>query len=59
MQQLPNDVERVGLKEVRPFHHEDVYYSKSKNFTGTGDEFVKAGHGYNFICLSDTRRLVI
>lgn len=44
--QLPNDAIAAGYKEVRPFHHEQLFRSESAEFTGTEQEFVKAGHGY-------------
>lgn len=47
--QLPNDVVSVGYKEVRPFHHEQVFRSEEAGFTGTEEEFVKAGHGYRYV----------
>lgn len=46
--QLPDDAVSVGYKEVRPFHHEQVFRSASAGFTGTEREFVAAGHGYAY-----------
>lgn len=37
---LPNDVVATGYKQVRPFHHEQVFTSVSKGFTGTANEFL-------------------
>lgn len=55
--QLPNDVVAVGYKEVRPFHHEQVFQSNSVGFTGTEREFVAAGHGYEYVQIdAHTRR---
>ena len=48
MIQLPDDVVSKGYKEVRPFHHEQVFYSPSKGFGGTEKEFVAAGYGYEY-----------
>lgn len=57
--QLPNDAVAVGYKEVRPFHHEQVFHSASAGFTGTEQEFVNAGHGYVYVQVdSYTRREV-
>lgn len=56
--QLPNDVVAVGYKEIRPYHHEQVFRSESADFTGTGDEFVKAGHGYEYVQTSPHTRHV-
>ena len=57
--QLPNDAVSCGYKETRPFHFEQVFRSQSACFTGTEQEFVAAGHAYNFIQLDDfTRRVV-
>lgn len=57
--QLPNDVVSVGYKEVRPFHHEQVFQSDSAGFTGTEQEFVAAGHGYEYVQIDAyTRRVV-
>ena len=46
--QLPNDVQSIGYKEVKPFHHEQVFSSLSTGFTGTEREFVLAGHAYAY-----------
>lgn len=55
--QIPDDAVAVGYKEVRPFHHEQVFRSKSAAFTGTEREFVQAGHGYAYVQLdAHTRR---
>ena len=55
--QLPNDAVSCGYKEVRPFHFEQVFHSQSIGFTGTEQEFVVAGHAYNFVQLDAfTRR---
>lgn len=47
--QLPDDAVSVGYKETKPFHQEQVFQSKSANFTGTEKEFVAAGHGYEYV----------
>lgn len=46
--QLPNDAVAVGYKEIRPYHHEQVFQSESAGFTGTESKFVEAGHGYEY-----------
>lgn len=56
--QLPDDVTAQGYRETRPFHHEQVFYSKQHGFMGTEREFVKAGLGYEYY-ESDFRRFVI
>ena len=55
--QLPDDVISTGYKEVRPFHHAQVFFSPLLNFTGTEEEFVKACHAYRFVQIDKhTRR---
>lgn len=56
--QLPNDVINKGYKETRPYHHEQVFYSPSLNFTGTEKEFIKAGHAYEFRAGRSGERIV-
>ena len=46
--QLPDDVIALGYSETRPFHFEQVFYSRSHDFKGTEREFVKAGLAYQF-----------
>jgi len=46
--QLPDDAVAVGYKEIRPYHHEQVFQSESAGFTGTEREFAEAGHGYEY-----------
>jgi hypothetical protein len=58
MTQLPDDVESIGYKEVSPFQYEQVFSSKSKNFTGTEKEFVNAGYAYRYQQITKHRRLV-
>lgn len=57
--QLPNDAVSVGYKQVRPFHHEQVFSSASTKFTGTEREFVAAGHGYAYQTIGDHVRVVV
>jgi hypothetical protein len=57
--QLPDDVVAVGYKEVRPYHHEQVFQSTSAGFTGTEREFVAAGHGYEYVDLDPYTRRVL
>ena len=47
--QLPDDCENVGYREVRPYHWEQVFRSKSVKFIGTEQEFLAAGHAYAYI----------
>jgi hypothetical protein len=46
--QLPNDAVPKGWKETRPCYYEKVFFSPSRNFTGTEDEFYEAGHSYYY-----------
>lgn len=55
--QLPDDVIAQGYRETRPFHHEQVFYSRQHDFTGTEREFVAAGFGYEYY-ESDYRRFI-
>ena len=57
--QLPDDAISTGYKETRPFHHEQVFSSKSCSFEGTEREFVNAGHAYQYIQLDDYSRRVL
>jgi hypothetical protein len=57
--QLPNDVQAAGYKQTRPFHHEQVFYSPSANFTGTEREFLQAGHAYAYIQLDTYARVTV
>lgn len=57
--QLPNDVQAVGYREVRPYHYEQVFKSSSCDFTGTEKEFLKAGHGYAYVQLDKFTRRVM
>lgn len=56
--QLPNDAVSVGYKQVRPFHHAQVFQSASAGFTGTEAEFVEAGHAYHYVQTSAHARVV-
>lgn len=57
--QLPNDVKSVGYKQTKPFHHEQVFRSKSKNFEGTEIEFLEAGHGWAYLQIDNCSRIII
>lgn len=57
--QLPNDVVSAGYKQVRPFHHEQVFRSDSAGFTGTEREFFEAGLAYAYIQLDRYTRLTL
>lgn len=56
--QLPDDVIAQGYKETRPFHHAQIFFSPSLNFTGTEEEFIQAGHGYRYAQIDAYTRLV-
>lgn len=56
--QLPDDVIAQGYRETRPFHHEQVFYSRQHEFTGTEREFIKVGLAYEFY-ESNFKRYVI
>ena len=55
--QLPNDVQAKGYVQTRPYHHEQVFYSPSLDFTGTEQDFLKAGHAYAYIQTDKHTRL--
>lgn len=57
--QLPDDVKSIGYKQVRPFHHEQVFSSASAGFTGTEREFTQAGHAYEYVQIDAHTRQVI
>lgn len=57
--QLPDDVVAKGYREVRPFHHEQLFHSPSADFTGTESEFVKAGLGYSYVQIDKSTRRVV
>jgi hypothetical protein len=46
--QIPDDSISVGYKQVKPFHFEQVFFSKSKSFTGTEHEFLANGLAYAY-----------
>lgn len=55
--QIPDDAVPVGYKEVRQYHHEQVFQSSEAGFIGTEREFVAAGHGYEYVQIdAQTRR---
>jgi len=49
----------MGYKQVRPFHHEQVFHSASAGFTGTEEEFVQAGHAYAYVQLDPHSRRML
>lgn len=57
--QLPDDVRSVGYRQVLPFDWQQVFTSTSKGFTGTENEFIKAGLAYRFVQTSPTTRRVV
>lgn len=57
--QLPDDVQAKGYKQVRPYHHEQVFYSHKHNFEGTAYEFIQNGFGYYYQQIGEFRRQVI
>lgn len=59
MIQLPNDATSIGYKQTRQYHYEQVFHSATTNFTGTEQEFVKAGHGYSFVQLDKYTRIEV
>ena len=56
MYSIPNDAISTGYKQKCTFNFEQVFYSKSANFTGTEREFVQAGHGYQYIAIDQFTR---
>jgi hypothetical protein len=57
--QLPNDVVSVGYKQTKPFKFEQVFFSKSKNFTGTEHEFLQKGFAYAYAQTSKYTRITL
>jgi len=57
--QLPSDAVARGYKETRPFHHAQLFHNASRNFTGTEEEFLAAGHAYRYVQIEKYVRLVI
>jgi hypothetical protein len=57
--QLPNDVVSVGYKQTKPFHYEQVFFSQSKNFTGTEYEFLANNLAYAYQQLNDFTRVEV
>lgn len=55
--QLPDDVVSVGYREMKPFHHAQIFRSPSTGFEGTEDQFVKAGLAYQYSELGKHSRL--
>lgn len=59
MIQLPDDVIAKGYVKKGRFEHEQVFYSPSKNFTGTEKQFVEAGHGYRYRQIDKHTRAIV
>lgn len=61
MIQLPDDVISKGYKQhkTNKFQFEQIFYSKKHNFEGTEKEFLNLGFAYEYIEISNTRRLEI
>lgn len=57
--QLPDDAVAQGYKQTGPFEFEQVFASKSCDFTGTEKEFLAAGHAYAYVQVGKfTRRTI-
>ena len=56
--QLPNDIISIGYKQTKPFHYEQVFYSKEHDFKGTEKDFVKANLGYYYAEKDKYTRLI-
>ena len=56
--QLPDDVVNKGYKQTRPFHYEQVFYSKKHDFTGTEKEFIQHGLAYEYHDFGNFKRLM-
>jgi hypothetical protein len=54
---MPDDSISVGYKQVKPFHFEQVFFSQSKNFTGTEIEFLANGLAYTYYQTSPFARV--
>ena len=57
--QLPDDVQAHGFKLVRPYCFEQVFFSPSKGFTGTDQEFLAAGFAYAYVQTSKFTRVEV
>lgn len=57
--QLPDDAVSRGYVNTKPYQFEQIFYSKSKNFKGTGKEFIKAGYAYEYIQINNHKRLIL
>ena len=57
--QLPNDVISVGYKQTKPYHYEQVFFSKSLDFTGTEHEFLQKSFAYAYVKTSKHTRVTL
>jgi hypothetical protein len=46
---LPADAVCKAYTQTSPGYWEPVFFSPSRNFTGTEDEFYEAGHAYQYV----------
>ena len=58
MVQLPDDAISTGYRQIRPFHHEQVFRSASAGFEGTEREFLDAGKAYAYTTIDNFTRHV-
>lgn len=57
--QLPDDVQLIGYKETRPYHHEAVFYSPLADFRGTEKDFLQSGHAYRYFQADKYTRIAL
>ena len=57
--QLPNDAIATGYKLVSPYDWQQIFFSPSREFTGTEQEFLRAGFAYEYRQISKHARRVI
>lgn len=57
--QLPDDVVSMGYRKIGRFRHEQVWYSKEHDFTGTDQDFIDKGYAYRYQDLGDYKRIVV
>jgi len=57
--QLPDDVKIISQRMMPNYQIETIYHSDRCNFTGTEQEFIKAGHGYKYIQINKFERRLV
>jgi len=57
--QLPDDAIATGYKLVSPYNWHQVFFSPSREFTGTEQEFLRADFAYEYREIDKHTRRVI